>query len=78
MKMRESIDKNADNLCRKVRLFLSQKETLDTFLKNHAITEAQYQKSYGDLVVKMDMQEIAKREKRMKTDNAKNEEGEEL
>ena len=36
------------------------------------------EKSYGDLVVKMDMQEIAKREKRMKTDNAKNEEGEEL
>lgn len=40
---------------KKVKLFLSQKETLDTFLKNHAITEAQYQKSYGDLVVKMGM-----------------------
>ena len=46
---------------KKTRLFLSQKETLDTFLRTHAITKAQYQKSYGDLVVKMGMQEIAEK-----------------
>lgn len=44
---------------KKAGLFLSQKKLLDTFLGNHAITEAQYRKSYGDLVVKMSMQEIA-------------------
>lgn len=53
---------------RKVRLFFSQKETLDTFLKNHAITEAQYQKSYGDLVVKMGMQEIATKKEQEETE----------
>ena len=43
-----------------VELFLHQKETLDTFLANGAITQAQYNKSYGDLVVKMGMEEVAK------------------
>ena len=43
-----------------VELFLRQKETLDTFLANGAITQAQYNKSYGDLVVKMGMEEVAK------------------
>lgn len=38
-------------------LFLQQKETLDTFLQNGAITRAQYDKSFGDLVVKMGMRE---------------------
>ena len=44
-----------------VELFLHQKETLDTFLANGAITQAQYNKSYGDLVVKMGMEEVAKK-----------------
>lgn len=34
-------------------LFLRQKETLDTFLKNGAISKAQYDKSLGDLKRKM-------------------------
>ena len=42
---------------KKRRLFLQQKETLDTFLRNGAITRAQYDKSFGDLVVKMGMRE---------------------
>ena len=41
-------------------LFLHQKETLDMFLSTGAITKAQYDKSYGDLVVKMGMEEVAK------------------
>ena len=35
------------------QLYLSQKQTLDTFLKNGAITKAQYDKSLGDLTRKM-------------------------
>ena len=41
-------------------LFLRQKETLDKFLSTGAISQAQYDKSYGDLVVKMGMEEVAK------------------
>ncbi len=39
----------------KVELFLKQKQTLDTFLENGAITQKQYNKSFGDLCVLMDM-----------------------
>ena len=39
-------------------LFLNQKELLDTFLKNGAITRAQYEKSLGDLREKMGMQDV--------------------
>ena len=45
---------------KKVALFLEQKRTLDIFLANGAITEAQYNKSYGDLVKLMGMEEVAK------------------
>ena len=41
---------------KKKDLFLKQKETLDTFLKTGAITQLQYNKSYGDLVKKMGME----------------------
>ena len=40
------------------QLFLNQKELLDTFLKNGAITRAQYEKSLGDLREKMGMQDV--------------------
>ena len=39
------------------RLYLRQKETLDTFLEHGAISRAQYEKSLGDLTVKMRMDE---------------------
>lgn len=39
------------------RLYLRQKETLDTFLEHGAISRAQYEKSLGDLTVKMGMDE---------------------
>ena len=45
---------------KKKQLFLSQKGTLDTFLANGAINRAQYDKSYGDLVRLMGMEEVAK------------------
>jgi len=45
---------------KKKQLFLEQKRTLDIFLSNGAITQAQYNKSYGDLVVLMGMQDVAK------------------
>ncbi len=38
---------------KKRQLFLNQKELLDTFLEHHAISRAQYQKSLGDLRLKM-------------------------
>lgn len=38
---------------KKRQLFLNQKELLDTFLEHHAITQAQYDKSLGDLKEKM-------------------------
>ena len=44
---------------KKKELFLKQKKTLDTFIKTGAITQLQYDKSYGDLVKKMGMENIA-------------------
>lgn len=38
---------------KKKELYERQKELLDTFLAHHAITKAQYDKSLGDLTVKM-------------------------
>ena len=45
---------------KKSELFLNQKKTLDIFLANGAITKAQYDKSYGDLVRLMGMEEVAR------------------
>ena len=42
---------------KKRQLFLNQKETLDLFLARGAITQAQYDKSYGDLKIKMGFEE---------------------
>ena len=42
---------------KKKQLFLNQKELLDKFLERHAISQAQYQKSLGDLRVKMGFSE---------------------
>ena len=39
----------------KVELFRQQKKLLDTFLQTGAISQAQYNKSFGDLVVLMEM-----------------------
>ena len=39
-------------------LFRKQKKTLDLFLENGAISEAQYRKSLGDLIDKMGMQGV--------------------
>lgn len=38
---------------KKKQLFLNQKELLDKFLARHAISQAQYDKSLGDLIEKM-------------------------
>ena len=46
---------------KKKELFIEQKRTLDIFLANGAITRAQYNKSYGDLVKLMGMEEVAKK-----------------
>ena len=43
---------------KKKQLFLRQKETLDTFLENGAITRAQYDKSLGDLIRLMGMEGV--------------------
>ena len=39
-------------------LFLRQKKTLDMFLERGAISQAQYDKSFHDLIEKMGMQEV--------------------
>ena len=41
---------------KKRSLYLRQKEMLDTFLEHGAISRAQYDKSLGDLTVKMGME----------------------
>lgn len=43
---------------KKRELFLRQKRTLDMFLERHAISQAQYDKSLGDLRKKMGMQGV--------------------
>lgn len=50
---------------KKKELYLRQKELLDTFLSRGAITKAQYEKSLGDLTLKMGM-DGTKTESRMK------------
>lgn len=43
---------------KKKQLFLDQKQTLDLFLERRAISQVQYDKSLGDLIEKMGMQDI--------------------
>lgn len=43
-------------------LYLDQKKLLDTFLSTGAISRAQYEKSLGDLTVKMGMEEYRGRD----------------
>ena len=43
---------------KKRELFLRQKQTLEMFLERHAISQAQYDKSLGDLREKMCMQDV--------------------
>ena len=40
---------------KKKQLYLEQKKTLETFLAHGAISKAQFDKSLGDLTVKMGM-----------------------
>ena len=42
---------------RKKELFRNQKHTLDLFLERGAISREQYDKSLGDLILKMGIQE---------------------
>jgi len=46
----------------KVKLFLQQKQLLDTFLEHKAISEAQYDVSYNGLIQKMGFSEEEVRE----------------
>ena len=50
-KMMKNEPMNAEK--KKRNLYLRQKELLDTFLEHGAISRAQYDKSLGDLTVKM-------------------------
>ena len=45
---------------KKLDLFIQQKQTLDLFLEHGAITQAQYNKSLGDLKEKMGIEELLK------------------
>lgn len=46
----------------KMDLFRRQKQLLDTFLEHGAISRAQYDKSLGDLIVKMGIREDGEEE----------------
>lgn len=43
---------------KKHELFQRQKHTLDLFLERNAISQAQYDKSLGDLIAKMGMEDF--------------------
>jgi len=43
---------------KKIQLYLEQKKTLETFLAHGAISRAQFDKSLGDLTVKMGMRGV--------------------
>jgi hypothetical protein len=44
---------------KKIQLYLEQKKTLEAFLERGAISKAQFDKSLGDLTVKMGMTGLA-------------------
>ena len=44
---------------KRIQLYLKQKKTLEMFLEHGAISQAQYDKSLGDLTEKMGMNGIA-------------------
>ena len=44
---------------KRVQLYLKQKKLLDDFLDRGAISRAQYEKSLGDLTIKMGMEKYA-------------------
>lgn len=46
---------------KKIQLYIKQKNMLDSFLARNAISQAQYDKSLGDLTEKMGMDEVFKR-----------------
>lgn len=43
---------------KRVQLYKNQKQTLDAFLERGAISQAQYDKSLGDLTIKMGMSSL--------------------
>lgn len=43
---------------KRVQLYMNQKQTLDAFLERGAISQAQYDKSLGDLTIKMGMDNL--------------------
>ena len=45
-----------------VALFERQKQLLDTFLETGAISKAQHDKSLGDLITKMGMEEASEKQ----------------
>jgi len=45
---------------KRIQLYLNQKQTLDAFLERGAISQAQYDKSLGDLTAKMGMIGVGK------------------
>lgn len=45
---------------KRIQLYLRQKEMLESFLKRGAISQAQFDKSFGDLTEKMGMQNYSR------------------
>ena len=43
---------------KRIQLYLNQKQTLEAFLERGAISKAQFDKSLGDLTVKMGMTDV--------------------
>ena len=56
MDFKEHDWKNLTKEERNRQLYFKQKRLLDTFLSHHAISQAQYEKSLGDLKIKMNIE----------------------
>ena len=56
-----TVSQNRNQEEQKKELFLRQKQLLDTFLEHGAISREQYDKSLGDLIVKMGIREDEER-----------------
>ena len=56
-----TVSQNHNQEEKKKELFLRQKQLLDTFLEHGAISREQYDKSLGDLIVKMGIREDEER-----------------
>ncbi len=57
--MEQDVWENLSPEQKKIQLYLEQKKTLEAFLERGAISKAQFDKSLGDLTLKMGMSDLS-------------------